>query len=311
MRLQRNSTYAMHEPGQSAEQLFLKNLDQIEALLRIVARRYAMRDDEAEEFGAWVKLKIVESDYAVLRKFRGEAKLRTYLTTVLVRLAKDWLIAQRGKWRVSALAQNSSLSAIQLEKLISYDGRGMDEAVEVLKRNFGASESRTELRRLAEELPRHPPRSQVSLEAIGESPARTRADRDVEESEKRAQAARVARAVSEALAELERDDRLLLQMRFDRGMTVASIARMMDEPQRPLYSRLTRLFGGLREDLEERGVGIEEVRQVLGWIDGELDIDYHVEEDALRDEASSEPAEIPRRSSVPSSEGRRAGRRLR
>ena len=268
----------MDQADPSAEQLFLRYLDQIESLLMIVARRYALHGDEPEEFGAWVKLKLVEDDYAVLRKFRGEAKLRTYLTTVFVRLMKDWLIARRGKWRPSAQAQRAGVSGVRLESLISYDGRTIDEAIEVVKQNFSARESREELRRVAEELPQHPPRSQVSLEALSEPTGDQAADRGVVESEREAQAHVVSKALSEALADQDPEDRLLLQMHYGRGMTVASIARLLDEPQRPLYSRLTRLHKALRVGLQSRGVDLSSVQQLFGWAEGELDVDYGLDD---------------------------------
>ena len=300
----------MDQAELSAEQLFLRYLDQIESLLMIVARRYALHGDEPEEFGAWVKLKIVEDDYAVLRKFRGEAKLRTYLTTVFVRLAKDWLIARRGKWRPSAHALRAGVSAVQLETLISYEGRTIDEAVEMVKRNFAARESREELRRVAEELPRHPPRSHVSLEAMQEPSSDMAADRGVVETEREARADEVSNALSEVLAELDHEDRTLLEMHYGRGMTVAAIARLLDVLQRPLYSRLARLHRTLRADLESRGVDLDMVRQLFGWVDGEIDVDYGLEDDEgpEDDEGLDDDAVKPHDASVPMA-GRRGVRR--
>lgn len=277
----------MADPQQSAEQLFLSYLDLIEKLLRIVARRYALHGDEPEEFEAWVKLKMVEDNYAVLRKFRGEAKLRTYLTSVFVRLAKDWLIAQRGKWRISARARQTSLSAMQLETLISYEGRTMDEAVEVVKRNFGAAESRDELHRLAEELPQHPPRSQVSLETLAEPSSKLSADRRVVEGEMETRSEDVSKALAEALQEMPAGDRLVLEMHYGRGMTVASIARVLKLPQRPMYSRVERLLSNLRAGLESRGVHFEQVQEVFGWVGGELEVDFGVDSEAELRRANS------------------------
>ena len=296
----------MDQAEQSAEQLFLRYLDQIETLLMIVARRYALHGDEPEEFGAWVKLKMVEDDYAVLRKFRGEAQLRTYLTTVFVRLAKDWLIARRGKWRPSALAQREGVSAVQLETLISYEGRTIDEAVEVVKRNFAPRESREELRRVAEELPRHPPRCHVSLEALQEPSGDMGADRGVIESEREERADEVSKALSAALAEVDHEDRNLLELHYGRGMTVASISRLLDTPQRPLYSRLARLHKTLRGGLESRGVDLESVQQVFGWVGGELDVDYGLA--GSQDDDLSDDAVKPHDPSVPIA-GRRGVRR--
>lgn len=278
----------MVDRHQSAEELFLRHLDLIEKLLHIVAHRYALHGDEPDEFAAWVKLKMVEDGYAVLRKFRGEAKLRTFLTTVFVRLAKDWLIARRGKWRPSAAARRvGTTAAVQLEKLISYDGRTMEEAVEMVKQNFGARESREELRRLAEELPHHPPRSHVSLETLAEREADTSAESVLVVSETEERAHDVASALNETLTEMPVADRLMLQMHYERGMTIASISRALDVPQRPLYTRLDKLLGRLRDGLESRGVGSEEVRELFGWVDAEVPVNYQVEGSARRDTLSN------------------------
>lgn len=275
----------MDDHEQSAEQLFLRYLDQIEALLRIVARRYSFRGDEPEDFSSWVKLKIIEDDYAVLRKFRGEAQLRTYLTTVFVRLAKDWIIARRGKWRPSARAQRGGVSAVRLETLISFEGRSVEEAIEVVKRNFAAPESRADLQRMAEDLPQHPPRSHVSLEKVGEPSDDQRADGSALDSEREKQSAEVSQALGETLRGMAREDRLILEMHFGRGMTIASIARLLDTPQRPLYSRLTRRLKELRAGLESRGFGIEQVRELFGWAGDEVEVDFSVDLPGTGDES--------------------------
>ena len=163
---------------------------------------------------------------------------------------------------------------------------------------------------MAENLPRHPPRSHVSLDALGEPTGDLAADRSVVESEQEAQAEAVSKALSEALAELDHEDRNLLKLHYGRGMKVASIARLLDTPQRPLYSRLARLHKTLRAGLESRGVGLDAVQQIFGWVGGELDVDY-----GLADrQATVDPrddAVKPREASVPTSGMGEARRRSR
>ncbi len=100
------------------EQLFLSNLPLIERVIGSICRRHCVFDDEADEFDAMVKLKLVDDDYAVLRKFKGKSLLKTYLTTVVANLFRDHLIHKHGKWRSSRIAQTLGQEAVQLERLV-------------------------------------------------------------------------------------------------------------------------------------------------------------------------------------------------
>ena len=87
------------------EELFLSKLQLIERIIASICRRHCFFGDDADEFDAWVKLKLIDHDYAVLRKFRGKSLLKTYLTTVVANLFRDHLIRKHGKWRPSTMAR--------------------------------------------------------------------------------------------------------------------------------------------------------------------------------------------------------------
>src|SRR5215471_8489012 len=114
------------------EQLFLTNLPTIEALVQMVARQQRMTWAEAEEFASIVRLRLIENDYAILRKFRGGSSLRTYLTVVIARQALDYRDACWGRWRPSRAARRLGRAAVALEKLIVRDGLTVDEAWRLL-----------------------------------------------------------------------------------------------------------------------------------------------------------------------------------
>src|SRR5215218_3468574 len=67
------------------EQLFLDNLDLIERIAAHACRWSRLRPEDKEDFISWVKLKLIEDDYAVLRRYekRENATLRTFLTVVI------------------------------------------------------------------------------------------------------------------------------------------------------------------------------------------------------------------------------------
>ncbi|MFN8061279.1 MAG: hypothetical protein U0Q12_19115 [Vicinamibacterales bacterium] len=75
-------TRAAHD---DLEALFLQHLSLIDRTAAFVARRRHMRVDRIRDFQSDVRLKIIEDDYAVLRKFQGRSRISTYLTTVIAR----------------------------------------------------------------------------------------------------------------------------------------------------------------------------------------------------------------------------------
>ena len=109
-------------PRPDLESLFLANLPAAEKILSALARRNALSRDAAEEFSAWAKLQVIENDYAVLAKFRGESSLLTYLTVCFAMLFREYRVQQWGRWRPSAVARSAGPLAIRLETLTRRDG---------------------------------------------------------------------------------------------------------------------------------------------------------------------------------------------
>ena len=66
-----------------ARALLEANLDLIERVIRFTARRQRLDESELEEFASIVKLKLIENDYAVIRKFQGRSHLATFITIVV------------------------------------------------------------------------------------------------------------------------------------------------------------------------------------------------------------------------------------
>ncbi|MEM9596518.1 MAG: sigma-70 family RNA polymerase sigma factor [Acidobacteriota bacterium] len=248
-----------------AERLFVDHLALIERLMRSVARRKGLRDDEAEEFQGWAKLKLVQGDYRIFRRYRGDSSLAGYLTTVLLRLALDYVIQEKGKWRPSKRAQRQGRVAVQLETLVHRDGVELEQAIAILRGNLGVLESAEELRRMAAEIRRTPQRRFEGEETVARLPSGDLADRRVDEGEVAAIAERAAQGLSAALGELPPEDRLILRLLFEEGIPVSKVARQLRVDQRRLYTRRDGIFRTLRRDLERRGLDADDVARLVGW----------------------------------------------
>lgn len=249
----------------SVEQLFLAKLPLIERIIDSICRRHACFGPDAEDFSSGVKLKLIADDYAVLRKFDGRSKLTTYLTTVIANHFRDFRISKWGKWRPSARARRGGTVAIQLERLLSRDGRSLGEAVETLRTNLRDPPTREALYELAAELPRKAPRRFEGEEGLEDVVDETASSEDrVLEQERAADMEKAKKSLASALAALEPEDCLIVRMRYYDGFTVALIARRLGIRQRLLYSRVERVMKALREALEADGVGTD-VLEAIGW----------------------------------------------
>src|SRR5262245_53162084 len=116
--------------------LYLTHRSVIESVIRFVCRRRGLRGDEAEEFAAEVRLRLVESDSAILRKFQGRSSIQTFLTVVIQRLALDYQASRWGRWRPSVVARSEGPAAVRLEQLVVRDGLPLADALVLVVSEF-------------------------------------------------------------------------------------------------------------------------------------------------------------------------------
>src|SRR5205085_8638364 len=97
-----------------ARALLEANLDLIERVIRFTARRQRLDETDAEDFASIVKLKLIENDYAVIRKFEGRSNFSTFITVVVQRMLLDYRIHYWGKWHASAEAKRLDRKSTRL-----------------------------------------------------------------------------------------------------------------------------------------------------------------------------------------------------
>jgi RNA polymerase sigma factor (sigma-70 family) len=250
---------------QDLEPLLVQNLAWIDRATASLCRRHGLFGDDADDFASWAKMKLLDKDYAVLRKFRGESSITTFLTVVLSRLFRDYRVSQRGRWRPSAAAKRLGPVAVRLETLVRRDRLRFGQAVEALRSRGETNQSERELSTLmagvlADVRGRPQVMPEESLAAI---PSPDSPERPLEESEAEVQRAAVRLAVARAVEGLSDEDRVILRLRFVKDSKISDIARALGLDQKPLYRRLDRLLETLRGELESSGISREQVYELL------------------------------------------------
>jgi RNA polymerase sigma factor (sigma-70 family) len=245
--------------------LLVQHLDLIDRIVLFVARRRRLSPADTEEFASVVRLKLVDRDFAILRKFKRRSALSTYMTIVIERLCLDFCIAKWGKWRPSASARRLGPVALLLEQLIIRDGVTFDEAVGTLQTNHGVNQTREELHALFLQLPPRPtwpPGGESS--GLASNATSGGVEFALEHQDDRVTLERIEAALVRAVSTLEAEDRLILKLRFEDGRPVAQIARTLGLRSRPLYRRIQHIIAMLRAELVREGVDEVAIAAVVG-----------------------------------------------
>jgi RNA polymerase sigma factor (sigma-70 family) len=248
-----------------AERLLLDNLAWIERACAALARRHGLAGDEADDFLSWARMRLMEDDYAILRKFRGECAVTTYLTVVLSTLFRNYRVREWGSWRPSAAARREGALAVRLEALVKRDGWTLEEAAERLRTAGATTLSDREAAALLWRLPAHaPPRPVPAGDApLAHAPAPDAADAPLLRAEADARRAADEAALHRAVERLVPRDQVVFRMRFWEGLSVAQIARGLGVPQKGLYRRIERALARMRRELERAGTSAPRVREML------------------------------------------------
>ena len=264
------------QSGDPFRSLYEDHLDEIERVVSWIVRRCCLVGDDAEEFRSWVHVKLMDSDFRILRSHSGRGSLATFLVAVVQNLARDYKAKHWGRWRPSAAAERLGVTAIQLETLVERDGFSLQVAIEMLRQHHGVRMSESEFRALAERLPTRESYALEGGERVEAVAGSERTEGGLMRSEGEATMEQAREALEECLAEFDLEERLMLRMHYESGLTVAAIATTLDIPQRQLYTRRERCLRLLRRSLENRGLESEKVFEALRWTEDERKLDFRV-----------------------------------
>lgn len=254
-------------------EVLVANLALLERLVRSACRFQNFTSADVDDFSSWVRLKLVEDDYAILRKFEGRCALSTYLAIVVQRLLADYRNHLWGKWRPSAYAERTGPLAVRIETLVVRDRLSPDDAFQSLQAS-GEKVSRSEFDAIVAALPerRGRPRA-VSIEEADAAltVSSDEVESDASRDERTAAAENVQAVLRKAIASLDAEDRAILRMHFDGGMRVVEIARALHHDQKKMYRRIERICSFLREHLSGAGIDAARASELIGRSDVGLD----------------------------------------
>jgi RNA polymerase sigma factor (sigma-70 family) len=246
------------------EVFFLAQLEAIERAIAFTCRRALLASADAEDFASFVKLKLIENDYSTLRKFEHRCSFAAYISVVVQRLLLDYRVHLWGKWHASAEAKRLGEAAIAVESMLFRDGMTIVEALPALRRKWPElTEER--VHDIVLRLPQRSPRPRtVELETAYDAPNPFGVNETSLERTRVELAHTIATVVRETMQSYSDEDRLLFRLRFEGGVSIVEISRILAVEQKPLYRRLQRLLSDLRVRLRRRGVEAGDAEEVIG-----------------------------------------------
>jgi RNA polymerase sigma factor for flagellar operon FliA len=246
------------------QRLLIDHLDLIDQIVRTTGRRRHLSVAEREDFASFVSLRLIDNDYAILRKFQSRSSLWTYLAAVVERLSLDFCAEKWGRWRPSAMAERLGPAAVVLERLVTRDSHTLEEAFEILRSHHGVSLSHAELRKMWEQLPARVRTSEVGEEAAAAVPGLETSDAGVDDAERRKSVARLQAVLKTAFEGIPAQDRVLIALRFDEGLSMVEIAKLLNSSVPTLHRRLDKGIKHLRTALTQSGFDPREVSNLIG-----------------------------------------------
>lgn len=236
------------------ELVLVEHFDWARRTMAKQCRRFRMSNAETEDFESWALLRLVENDYHILRQFRGDSSVRTYLSVVIRTLHRDFVASRWGRYRPSAAARRAGATALELERLMSRDRLSARHAALTIHTSRRGALSETELIRLALSLPVRCFEAKRTMELTIDAAAPDRADERITSSEDQTERSVVLSALEDTLQELSDLELRVVRLRFWKGLSVADISRELGVDQKPLYRTLTRVLESLRRNLESQGI---------------------------------------------------------
>lgn len=262
------------------EAFFLEQLGTIDRVVRWTCLRNSLEQADAQEFTSIVMLRLIENDYAIIRKFEARCSFATYVSIVVQRILLDYRTQLWGKWHASAEATRIGSAAVALEALLYRDGRTLEEALPEV-RKIEPAVTLERLDRLRNLLPVRTRRPRpVALHGLEEKLG-VEADAlrgGALERDRAETAVRIGEVVRATIDVFDEEERHIFLLRFRGGLTVAEIARALDLPQKPLYRRVERCLAELRRRLVAAHIDRDDVQALLDSPSADLDFGFGSEQ---------------------------------
>ena len=247
-------------------QFITGSYQKVEAIIRAVCFRNRLKPDEAEDFSAEVKLRLVENDYRILRVFTGKSSIETYLTTVIANTVRDLLRERNGRWRPSEEARRQGEVAERIEELIYRFHYPFHEAFQILTTNFGFAISEKDARDIFFKLKVREGRPVAVSTEEEFHDERGTPETEMINAEQNLLEGRISVIIDEMRVQLSATDRLMMRMAFEDNLKLTVIAEQLHLNRAEVDRRIREILTLFKRGILQQGINYNEVQELIEYM---------------------------------------------
>ena len=230
-------------------------------------------ENEALELSNRVLDTLRQNNYRVLKEFKGNAQLTTYLTAIISRQAVDLIRKKLGRGREKERAKELGDTGLILYQRVIKDGYSPQEVFDQLRNKAGGPGSLEELEAMLRKIKGRNPGGDCNDSSVvkngtsiaGEEYVIPDTQNDPQAIFMEKQRNReIDEAIQGIIAQLSGEERMLLHMRFpfpgdEKPKSVEQIAAVLGITSKAVYKRIARLIKKCRAQLHRQGVTVNEL----------------------------------------------------
>ncbi len=235
-------------------------------------------ENEALELSNAVLDTLQKNDFQVLKDFKGNAQVTTYITTIISRHAVDMIRKKRGRNREKERAKKLGNLGLTLYNQVIKNKLPLEQVFKQLKKEHLFTGPLEELETLLQKIKGKNPHNPASSpphtsgtavkngHAVDEEhvviPDTKHNPQDLLLQSERQKT--IHKILHDLISTLEGEDRLLLRMRFptrenEKPRPVEQIAQILNIKPKAVYKRITKLVNKCKAQLTEQGVHLDEI----------------------------------------------------
>lgn len=232
-------------------------------------------ENEALEISNRVLDTLQRNDYRVLKEFKGNSRLTTYLTAIISRHAVDLIRKKLGRDREKERAKEWGDIGLLVYQRVIKNGYPLDDVFNELQANGAFSGSIAELETMVHKIKgKNPgtPHSSNGNSAVKNGKTISENEYVIPDTKgdpqeilmEKQRKEKMRQVLQSIIAPLSGEERLLLRMRFpayeeEKPKSVEQVSHALGITQKAVYKRITRLMKKCRDKLQQEGVTVHDL----------------------------------------------------
>lgn len=228
-------------------------------------------ENEALELNNTVLDKLREKNFRVLRKFKGNARVTTYITAIISNQAVDLIRRKKGRARKKERAKKIGDLGLKIYEMVLVEGMDTSTAYGELKNKFGfkgtLEDMETSVKKIkgkgkpAGEQPfKAGIRNLETGEVIVADPRKNPEELTIEAQREE----KLKEIINEVVSQLSGEERLILRMRFpvsedEAPKDIDRISGLLGISKKAVYHRVSRVLKKCREMIVNHGVNFNDI----------------------------------------------------